>query len=436
MINYPQPIAWEQDFNRWLQLRAEHGAAGLEEKVAEVRTLLRDCLEEIMALPGDKELSSCEPDNLESIRRLRPEGLRVMSSDLSERDYRARLEGAFLGRCAGCTLGSPVELLPLERIERWAAYLGTPFPPQDYWSQVERPAELSYRISPRAAFTPDHMDGVPADDDTVYTLLGLLILEEYGPEFTVEDVGQAWLDYLPYACTAEEVALGNLRSGLPAREAGAVNNPYSQYIGADIRSDPWGYVAPGLPEKAAELAYKDAFLSHRRNGVYGAMYFAAAIAAAFCVDDPVDALRIGLEEIPAHSLFAESIRWALEVAPEIHDYRDANAAITERYSGMDAIHAINNGALTVWGLTIGKRDFTRIIGETVAMSFDNDCTAATAGSIAGAVLGRDGIPEHWWKSFNNKAHAYLTGHQVFAIDDILDRFTLQARRVREMTPCG
>ena len=63
MINYPQPIAWEQDFNRWLQLRAEHGAAGLNEKVAEVRTLLRECLEEIMALPGDKELCSREPED-------------------------------------------------------------------------------------------------------------------------------------------------------------------------------------------------------------------------------------------------------------------------------------------------------------------------------------------------------------------------------------
>ena len=140
---------------------------------------------------------------------------------------------------------------------------------------------------------------------------------------------------------------------------------------------------------------------------------------------------IGLEEIPAGCRFAEAIRWALDVAADVRDHRDANAAITERYGGMHPVHAINNGCLTVWGLTIGRRDFTRVIGETVAMGFDNDCTAATAGSIAGAVVGRDGIAEHWWKPFGNRMHSYLNGHREFAIDDLVDRFQRQAERLRE-----
>jgi ADP-ribosylglycohydrolase len=220
-----------------------------------------------------------------------------------------------------------------------------------------------------------------------------------------------------------------LRAGIPAERAAEIGNPYSQYIGADIRSDPWAYAAPGLPEKAAELAYRDAYLSHRRNGIYGAMYFSAVISAAFTVEDPVDALVIGLEEIPRDCLFAQGIRWSLDIADQIKDYRDANAAITEAYGGMHIVHAINNGCLTVWGLTIGGRDFTKVIGETVAMSFDNDCTAATAGSIAGAVLAKDGVPEHWWKNFNNKSLSYLNGHSAFEIDDLVDRFTVQAQRV-------
>ena len=159
---------------------------------------------------------------------------------------------------------------------------------------------MKYQVSPRESFTPAKMDGVPTDDDTIYTQLGLLILEDYGPDFTVEDVGEAWLKYLPYAHTAEEVALRNLRNGVPAIEAGAVDNPFVQWIGADIRCDPWGYVAPGYPMMAATLAYRDATISHRRNGIYGAMYF----AAAFAVRDPMEALRLGLREIPADCLLA------------------------------------------------------------------------------------------------------------------------------------
>ena len=63
------------------------------------------------------------------------------------------------------------------------------------------------------------MDGVPSDDDLNYTQLGLLILEEYGPDFTVEDVGAAWVKYLPFAFTAEGVALRE-PAQWPAGDAG------------------------------------------------------------------------------------------------------------------------------------------------------------------------------------------------------------------------
>ena len=205
-------------------------------------------------------------------------------------------------------------------------------------------------------------------------------------------MAKAWLKRLPIAYTAEDIALKNLKTGIPALEAGAHANPFMEWIGADIRSDPWGYLAPGNPELAAEMAYRDAYLSHRRQGIYGAMFFAAAISAAFAVDDSLEALRIGLTEIPAECLLAQHVRWALAEAPHISTYQQARQAVDERFPGMSGAHTINNACLTIFGLTIGKTDFTRVIGETVAMGLDNDCTAATAGSICGAILGKDWHP--------------------------------------------
>jgi ADP-ribosylglycohydrolase len=263
-------------------------------------------------------------------------------------------------------------------------------------------------------------------DSIVYTLLGLLILEEHGPDFTIADVGKSWVKYLPLACTAEEIALQNLKKGVPAEKAGAVDNPYCEWIGADIRSDPWGYAAPGWPEKAAELAYRDAWLSHRRNGIYGEMFFAAAISAAFAVKDPMAALRIGLSEIPRDCATAQGIRWALSVALRIKNYRQAREAVERHFRGMHRVHTINNACLTVFGLAIGGLDFTKVISQTVAMGMDNDCTAATAGSIVGAIVGKKGIAPHWYKRFNNTVHSYLIGKPKFRIDDLLRRFARQA----------
>ena len=432
MSSYDYPAALaniDREINLWAQLKTETGAPGVAEKVAEISDLIAEKLAELRALPDDADLQQKEPDDLAGIRALRPAGVRRQWSSLPEAAYRDRIEGAILGRFAGCVLGSIVECWEIDKMERWAAYNGEAFPPVDYWKQAERPNDLKYQTSLRDAFTRSKMDGVPTDDDIIYTQLGLLILEDYGPDFTIDDVGAAWMKYLPHAATAEGVALRNLHAGVPPMSAATVDNPFMFWIGADIRSDPWGYAAPGYPEKAAEFAWRDATISHRRNGIYGAMYFSAVIAAAFATGDPLEALELGLAEIPSDCLLAREVRWALDVAGEIKDYREARAAVDSRFAGMHRIHTINNAALTVWGLTIGGEDFTKVISETVAMGLDNDCTAATAGSIFGAAYGKDAIPEHWTRDFNNKVYSYIIGVEAFALDDMFDRYTKLAKQV-------
>ena len=426
--NYPEPFAdIERNLNHWAQVKAETGASGLAEKIAEIHALFEEKLAELRALPDDPALRAAEPDDLPGIRALRPAGPRRYWTELPETTYRDRLAGAWLGRCAGNVLGSIVELWAPDKMEAWAAYLGEDFPPVDYWKEAERPFEYKYETSRRDAFTPSKMDGVPTDDDLIYTQVGLLILEDYGIDFNTDDVGAAWLKYLPVSPASP--VLGNLQAGVPPVEAAAVDNPTMFWIIGDIACDPWGYAAPGYPEKAAEFAWRGARVSSRRNGIYGAMYFSAAISAAFALGDPLAALEAGLSEIPADCVLAREVRWALDAADGIKDYRDARAAADQRYAGMHPVHTINNAALTIWGLTIGGDDFSKVIGETVAMGLDNDCTAATAGSIFGAAYGQDSIPAHWTRNFNNKAHSFIHGIESFAIDDMINRFTAQAQSV-------
>ncbi|MFN8379418.1 MAG: ADP-ribosylglycohydrolase family protein [Anaerolineae bacterium] len=411
------------------QIQHDHGVPGLEAWWANAEESLRAMVEELKTLPADPALVTREPNDLAAIQALRPPGPRRLWAQLDGTEYRDRLEGALYGRIAGNLLGAPVEGWSLVAMQDLARENGDPFPPVDYWKRVPRPYELHNSYSLREAYTRGKMHGVPVDDDLIYTLLGLLILEASGPGFTTEDVARAWLQYLPFGYTAEEVTLRNLREGVSAEESGAKDNPFAEWIGADIRSDPWGYVAPGWPERAAALAYRDAYVSHRRTGIYGEMMFSAAIAAAFSVRDPLEAIAIGLTEIPAECRLANHVRWALEEAPHIRSYRQARAAVDERFSGMSAAHTINNACLTIFGLAIGGTDHTRVISETVAMGMDNDCTAATSGSIVGAIVGRVGISEHWTRYFDNRIATYMNGVPELALDDVLDRFAAQAERV-------
>ena len=413
----------------WAALREEQGV----DTSAELTTA-REALEVSLralkrAEPRDWK---AEPNALAAIQRLRPAGKRDLRDGVNRRRLSDQLTGAWLGRAAGCTLGVPVEAWPVGDMERLARLHGIAFPPEDYWPGHPWPDAPMHGDGTMQEYLRGRIRHAPMDDDLAYTVLGLLILEEFGPDFTTADVADAWQRYLPLAYTAEETTLANLKRGVVPTKAGGRNNPYQEWIGADIRSDPWGYANPGWPERAAAMAWRDACLSHRRTGVYGAMFFSAAIAAAFVVETPIEALRIGLQEIPARCRLARDLRWSFKTAPTLSGWREARAAVDRRFAGMNLVHTSNNACLTVFALQLGGGDFTRTIGTAVAMGLDNDCTAATAGSILGAIKGKGGIPHHWWKPFRNRARTYLIGQEWWSNTHIVERFARQAESALEI----
>ena len=89
---------------------------------------------------------------------------------------------------------------------------------------------------------------------------------------------------------------------------------------------------------------------------------------------------------------------------------------------MNPVHTINNMVAIVFALMLGGNDFQKCISECVAIGLDNDCTGATVGSIAGACLGFDAIPEYWYKNFNDTVVTYLTGYEKLSLADVINRF--------------
>ena len=310
MPYFPELQRELDDVRLWLDLRHEQGSAEADRVRREMLRSMKAWRRRLQrARPGPESMAN-EPDGLRAIRGLRPKGPRKMALSLTDEQLRDRLLGAWLGRAAGCILGCPGEGHESSAMEAYARQIGQKWPLEDYWKACTDPDQPRY-TSRRRDYTKPHLRRIESDDDLTYTVLGLLILEDDGLDFTTQDVGRAWLKYLPMACTAEHVALEALRAGVRPPRTAVRDNPYHEWIGADIRSDPWGYAAPGLPEFAAELAHRDARVSHVKNGIYGEMFFSAMISAAFATDDLDELVRIGLSEIPRHCRLAKAIKLGL-----------------------------------------------------------------------------------------------------------------------------
>lgn len=378
--------------------------------------------DQLMRLNEDRALAEAEPSDLAGIRKLRPRGPRRIKSSISANRLKDRLRGAFLARCAGCLLGKPVEGWTREQItdalkrdKRW--------PLKGYFeASTMKKARRPIHPGGPTYCTRGNFTCMERDDDTDYTILGVHYLKKYGRKFTTQDVAREWQERLPYwmTYTAERAAYRNLVDILPLDQVPIYRNPFREWIGAQIRADGFGYCAAGMPQLAAEFAYRDAALSHVRNGIYGEMLFAAMIAAAAVCDDLHEVIEIGLSEIPRECRLAMAVRDVVEWAGVNRNWEDTLDAIQTKFGHYHPVHTINNAALVIMGLLHGKMELGKTICITVMGGWDTDCTGATAGSVLGAMLGADALPARWIRPLNNRIESMVVGYNNVAITDIAD----------------
>lgn len=331
-----------------------------------------------------------EPDDESSLRELAGRALRL---PMDQESLGSRINGAWLGRCVANTMGKPIEGLTRDEVRIYLTASGQ-WPQTGYLPLLDPlPVGVSHLHESAPISTAGRFTDVPRDDDLDWTILGLSMLEEYGSEITTEQIARTWLDRLPFTqtFTAERVAYRNLIRGASAAEAARLDNPYREWIGALIRADIFGYVHPGDPAAAARAALVDARLSHVGNGIYGAMWAAALVAGALSTDSAEIALWSSLSVVPSKSRLAEALRAILDLRVAGAGSDDALGWVDQHLGHYNWVHTINNAALISVGLLWGE-DFTSSVALTISGGRDTDSSAATVGSVFGALHGVASIP--------------------------------------------
>lgn len=338
----------------------------------------------------------------------------------------ARIRSAWEGRISGCLLGKPLEV---------ASYRGGPealleyledagaLPLRNYVPAVEG----SLAATRWHACCRPHITRFEPDDDINYTILALMLVEAHGADFEIDDVARAWLNYLPagktwtaeraaYACLLDRMDPEFVNGSDPGFDlTECADNDYNAWIGAQIRADLYGWVNPGNPELAAELAVRDGSLSHAGEGLHGAAFvaaLAAAIPAARTLDEAID-VALGL--VPIDSDVAGAVKFGREAAGRNLE----PGCIHEEYAGLPPVHTVNNLAVVTWALLSADGDFSRAIGDCVTAGLDTDSNAATVGGLAG--LAGFPVADHWIDPWKGRVGSDLAGHGEFSLVELVSR---------------
>lgn len=389
----------------------------------EIKKKLGDALFEAVTSAQQREgYPYVEPSELDQIKSLRKKCDFTPKSELPS-DLENKIHGAWVGRIVGCMLGKSLEGIRTDELIPFLKETGN-YPMHRYVLRSDLNDEIigKYKFGFASQSYADEIDGMPIDDDTNYVVLAQEIINQHGRDFSPYDVANAWLKYQSkeFYFSAERVAYLNFVKGFDPPESAVYKNPYREWIGAQIRGDYFGYINPGNPSLAAEMAYRDASISHIKNGIYGEMFVSAMLATAAVVDNIQDIILSGLSEIPYTSRLYEDVMSVLEGYKNGVSQKECFDNIHKKYDEYTShgwCHTISNAMIVAASLLYGNGDFGKSICMAVETGFDTDCNGATVGSVLGMIKGIDKIPEHWKKPVGDKLYTSLFGIEAVKISE-------------------
>lgn len=258
------------------------------------------------------------------------------------------------------------------------------------------------------------------NDDITFELAFLDAFKEKGYNVTSKDIALAWVGLIPCGWSAEEWALRNIKSGIMPPESGTYNNPFNEWIGAQMRGAICGMVAPGNPKLAAELAWKDGEVSHANNGIIGEVFSAIMVSLAYICDDVKEIVKNTIDSIPKDSEYFSVVEFAYNQCLKNEDWHDALSACEEKYIKYNWIHAYPNICCEIIALMYGENDYQKTLEIITMCGIDVDCNAGMIMPLIGIQKGFDSIPKRLVHEAFFTLETYMRGYERISLDELVE----------------
>ncbi|MEM7334582.1 MAG: ADP-ribosylglycohydrolase family protein [Chloroflexota bacterium] len=369
---------------------------------------------------------------------------RDVPSRLTDRlAYQNRLQGMWLGATIANWTG-----LITERARQEA-----PFYTDDDWNTLQT-AVTEWQEDQIIDFV--FQDPWLADDDTDIEYIYLhLMTQHQTPYLTGAQIAEGWQTHINrniWVSNASARDLMHHHAKPPVTSLLAVN-PNALMIDAQLTTEFFGALAPGLPERALELADLPIRTTATGYAAHAAQFYVVLYALASQVDTamPPEEQVVWLVQearkyLPDSSKTADIVDFVVadfENNPDRNEWERTRDLVYKRYQ----LDAVENGfvyrdwvessvnfATGIIALLYGGGNYKRTVQIGTLSGWDSDNGTSTMGGLLGLMLGHDGLvaqfPE---QNMSDRYHVWRTrdGLPDYLTDDAQaeDTFALMAERM-------
>lgn len=353
--------------------------------------------------------------------------------------YLDRLEGLWMGQSIANWTG----LITEGRVNRG------PYLTDDDWDQS---FDHSRPGSAEGVLSFNFQDPWLSDDDTDIEYIYLTAMSERAtPYLTGEDIRDAWLqhtepgEFIWVSNLAAQTLMFDEPTVLPPSTSLLAANDQALMIDAQLTTEYFGALAPGMPRRALALADAPIRTSASGYAEHAAQMFVVMYSLAPVVDPALTPreqvlwlAQTSRRFIPDTSKTAAVFDFVFDEYmsnPDVEDWERTRDAIAMRfgpeaeaagdYLYLEWYDSALNFATAILALLYGEGNLARTIQIGALSGWDSDNGTATMGGLLGMILGTEGIRDQFPDVAISSSYRMVSRVGFDSFDDTFDAMALR-----------
>lgn len=300
----------------------------------------------------------------------------VEKKSISTETLKDKIAGGWAGKMIGVTYGAPTEFKAQ----------GKTFEDSIKW----KPADVKGSIW---------------QDDIYVQLTFLMTMDKYGIDAPAKKFQELFAKAGYMLWHANVQARKNYYDSIFPPQSGHPDyNLHADDIDFQIEADYIGFMCPGMPQTANQIADKIGHIMNYGDGVYGGVFVAALYAEAYFSNDITQIIDKALLSIPAESDYSKIVKDVIVLHQHYPtDWRAAWNELENKWGKVQIcgagtpfnIDAKLNGAYIVMGLLYGEGDPAKTMEISTRCGQDSDCNPSNAMAVLGVIKGLSGLPAEY-----------------------------------------